>query len=192
MSALTGFNNVLIRFLEKIMKWYPELGDLRLIYRGVETLKKYNPRMVLDQFLFYVGPYYLEIFNKQEQFFTDLNNLMKDPNIQDVIKSESNIDELNPTNNIDKSKNEESNPTNQNGTNQNGTNNNGTNNNGTDNNESIFQRIVVFKDVYERMDEERKAYVWKMFAALLKVGALASNEEAYKVILNYVQEHPEL
>ena len=87
------------------MKWYPELGDLRLIYRGVETLKKYNPRMVLDQFLYYVGPYYLEIFNKQEQFFTDLNNLMKDPNIQDVIKSESNNDETK----IDKSYDDESN-----------------------------------------------------------------------------------
>lgn len=179
MSALTGFNNVLIRFLEKIMKWYPELGDLRLIYRGVETLKKYNPRMVLDQFLYYVGPYYLEIFNKQEQFFTDLNNLMKDPNIQDVIKSESYNDKSNnDETKIDKSYDDESNPT--------------ITNNETNNNESIFQRIVVFKDVYERMDDERKAYVWKMFGALLKVGALASTDEAYKVILNYVQEHPEL
>lgn len=165
MSALTGFNNVLIRFLEKVMKWYPELGDLRLIYRGVETLKKYNPRMVLDQFLFYVGPYYMEIFNKKEEFFTDLKNLMKDPNIQDAMKDPT-------THSNETSQMEQS--------------------DASPENVSIFQRIVVFKEVYEKMDNDRKAYVWKMFGALLKVGALASTNESYKVILDYVQEHPEL
>lgn len=162
MSALAGFNNVLMRFFEKVMKWYPDLSDLRLIYRGIETLKKYNPRMVLDQFLHYIGPYYVEIFNKQEEFFTDLNNIMKDPNVQNAI-----------TNNNDSS-------------------NNSSNNSSSNNSSSVFERMVVFKQVYEQMDNERKTYVWKMFGALLKVGALASNNPDYKVILDYVQAHPEL
>lgn len=80
MSALSGFNNVLIKFLDKILKWYPDLKDIKTIRSGIETLKKYNPRLVLDEFMGYIGKYYIEIFNKKEEFFTELSNLQHDPN----------------------------------------------------------------------------------------------------------------
>lgn len=148
MSALKGFNNVLIKFIDKVLKWYPDLSDLRTIKTGAETIGRYNPRMCLDQFMSYIGPYYVQIFNKQEQFFTDLKNFQNDTNVQ---KLENELG-----------------------------------------GESVMSKMAVFKDIWDEMSDERKAYVWKMFAALLKVGALASNDESYKIILKYVDTNPGL
>lgn len=148
MSALSGFNNVLLKFIEKIVRWYPDLTDMVAIKAGVETLKKYNPRMLLDQFMGYIGPYYIKIFNKDEQFFSDLSNIQMDPNFQAIE---------------DKGWQE-----------------------------SVMVKMSVFKDIWSDMPEDRKKYVWKMFGALLKVGALASNEEEYKIIIKYVDANPQL
>ena len=148
MSALSGFNNVLLKFVEKVVKWYPELNDMKTIKTGIETFKKYNPRLLLDQFMCFIGPYYIQIFNKQEQFFTDLKNLQNDANLKDL---EENIG-----------------------------------------GESIMTKMGVFKDVWDGMPEDRKKYIWKMFSALLKVGALASNNPEYDVILKYVESNPQL
>lgn len=147
MSALSGFNNVLLRFIEKIVKWYPDLKDIKTIRTGVETLKKYNPRLVLDEFMCYIGPYYIQIFNKEEQFFTDLKNLYDDPNLGGLED---------------------------------------------DGKQSVMMKMGVFKDVWDGMEEDRKKYVWKMFGALLKVGALASHDEQYKIIIQYVESNPQL
>lgn len=149
MSALSGFNNVLLVFIEKIVKWYPDLSDLKTIKTGIETLKKYNPRLLLDQFMCYIGPYYIQILNKEEQFFTDLKNLQNDQNIQNLEEELGGGD-------------------------------------------SIMMKMGVFKDVWDSMEDDRKKYIWKMFGALLKVGALASTDEEYKVILKYVESNPQL
>lgn len=145
-NALSGFNNVLLKFFEQIMKWYPELSDIKLIYNATETMKKYTPRLILDQFMYFVGPYYVQIFNREESFFTNLDNIMKDPNVANAIETE----------------------------------------------DSVMQKITVFKEIFETMSDDRKKYMWKMFGALLKVGALASNEAEYKVILTYVEQNPGL
>lgn len=147
MSALSGFNNVLLMFVGKIAKWYPDLKDVKNIRTGVETLKKYNPRLVLDEFMCYIGPYYFQIFNKKEQFFTDLKNLQDDPNLG-VLEDEGK--------------------------------------------QSVMMKMGVFKDVWGGMPEDRKKYVWKMFGALLKVGALASNSDEYNIIIKYVEANPQL
>lgn len=149
-NALSGFNNVLLKFFEQLLKWYPDVSDLKLLYRGMETLKKYNPRMVLDQFMYFAGPYYVQIFNKEESFFLDLNNIMNDPNVAQVIESEG------------------------------------------ESQDSFMQRMVIFKELFSTMTDDRKKYVWKMFGALLKVGALASTLEDYKIIISYVEENPKL
>lgn len=144
MSALSGFNNVLIKFLDKIIKWYPDMKDMSSIRAGIETLKKYNPRLVLDQFMGYIGRYFVQIFNKEESFFTDLRNLKNDPNIAK---------------------------------------------NTTD---SIMLKMGSFKDIWTGIDDTRKIYIWKMFGVLLRVGALASTDPQYKVILEYIQDNPHL
>jgi hypothetical protein len=148
MSALSGFNNVLLKFVKKIVRWYPEQTDLVAIKTGVETFKKYNPRLILDQFMGYIGPYYVKIFNKDEQFFSDLNNMQQDPNFQAIEDQGWQ--------------------------------------------ESVMVKMGVFKDLWHEMPDDRKKYVWKMFGALLKVGALASNEQAYEIILQYVDSNPQL
>lgn len=151
MSALSGFNNVLIKFIDKVSKWYPELKDLQTIKTGIETFKKYNPRLVLDQFMTFVGPYYVQIFNKDENFFTNLKNLEDDPHLQSIQEYNQEYTQ-----------------------------------------ESIMNKLGVFKDVWGGMEEDRKKYVWKMFGALLKVGALASNDQEYKVIIKYIESNPQL
>lgn len=148
MSALSGFNNVLLKFIERICKWYPELSDLNTIKVGVETLKKYNPRLILEQFMGFIGPYYVKILNKDGQFFTDINNISNDPNFKAISEEEGQ--------------------------------------------ESIMSKFGAFKDVWTNMTEDRKIYVWKMFSALLKVGALASTNEEYKIILKYLETNPQL
>lgn len=75
MSALSGFNNVLLRFIDKMGRWYPDLQDMKTIYRAIDTLKKYNPRLVLDQFMGAVSPYYVQVFNKEESFFKRLDEV---------------------------------------------------------------------------------------------------------------------
>ena len=148
MSALSGFNNVLLKFISKVVTWYPDLTDMIAIKAGVETLKKYNPRLVLDQFMDYIGPYYVKIFDKNEVFFTDLNNITQDPNFTSIEDK---------------------------GWQQ-----------------SVMSKMGIFKEIWADMPEDRKTYVWKMFGALLKVGAVASKQEEYKVILTYVAENPQL
>ena len=148
MSALSGFNNVLLKFLDRTIKWYPDLKDMRTIRTGTETLKKYNPRLVLDQFMGYIGRYYIEIFNKKEEFFTELSNLHEDPNISSLDNS--------------------------------------------DQQQSVMLKMGVFKDIWSEMPEDRKQYIWKMFRALLKVGALGSTDPQYDIILKYVETNPQL
>ncbi len=82
MSVLSGFNRVLEQFLTELVQTFPDLTDLRTIKTGVELLKKANPRAVLDQFMLYISPYYIQIYNKKESFFQDMKNIMDHPEMQ--------------------------------------------------------------------------------------------------------------
>ena len=147
MSALSGFNNVLLRTVDRIARWYPDLKDMKTIYRAVDTLKKYNPRLVLDQFMEAVAPYYIQVFHKEETFFKRLDEV--DPALvnNETVEGES---------------------------------------------ETYMDKFLVFRTLWETMPDDRKKYIWKMFIALLKVGAVASNNPAHQQILDYVRDHPEL
>jgi len=91
MSVLGGFNHVLKEFLSDLVDTFPELGDLKVIKTGVDLLQSVNPRAVLDQFMTYAAPYYEGIFNKNEDFFCNLDNLMKHPEMEAKINDEQSI-----------------------------------------------------------------------------------------------------
>jgi hypothetical protein len=85
---LKSFTNLLDEFiedLEMLMPNNPEIGAYKM---AIDSLKKYNPRGLLDQFMSYVGPYYAYIFQKNEAFFLNLDNLKADSNFQQYDESE--------------------------------------------------------------------------------------------------------
>ena len=55
MSALSAFNNQLIRFFEELADTYTEERDIKLALEGLYVAKKINPRLILD--LFYENVY---------------------------------------------------------------------------------------------------------------------------------------
>ena len=55
MSALSAFNNQLIRFFEELAETYTEERDIKLALEGLYGAKKINPRVILD--LFYENVY---------------------------------------------------------------------------------------------------------------------------------------
>ena len=54
MSALSAFNNQLIRFFEELAETYTEERDIKLALEGLNGAKKINPRLILDMFYEYV------------------------------------------------------------------------------------------------------------------------------------------
>ena len=76
-SMLTAFNNIIISFLEDLIETYPEENDFKVFKNGILTLKKYNPRKVLNYFKLYTEQYKEQIVTKDINFFinTDSNKL---------------------------------------------------------------------------------------------------------------------
>lgn len=54
----------------------------------------------------------------------------------------------------------------------------------------LMQKLISFKDKWGTYTEERKARIWKMLKALVKIGALASNDPKDKIILEYIAANP--
>lgn len=50
MSALTAFNNQLIRFFEDLSGTFPEEKDIKMALEALQGAKKINPRLIVDLF----------------------------------------------------------------------------------------------------------------------------------------------
>lgn len=83
-NYLNAFVNLLVNFLEDLSLTFPELTDIRVSKNSIEMLRSINPRKILDGFMFYVAPYYKEIFNRNEDFFINIENIQKDNHFQDL------------------------------------------------------------------------------------------------------------
>lgn len=82
------FNDILNQFfdfLENNFKFYK--SDLILAKSGMEFIRKGNPRLVVEQFMGFVGPYKNEIFKCNEDFFLDFdkNMIQKDLTIDNML-----------------------------------------------------------------------------------------------------------
>lgn len=87
-NLLNAFVNLLCNFLDDLSMTFPELTDVRVFKNSVDMLKGYNPRKIMDSFMYYVAPYYIEIFNKNEDFFVNIENIQKDDHFLELDESE--------------------------------------------------------------------------------------------------------
>lgn len=73
------FNDILDQFFEYLEVNFPLFkSDLILTKTTVDFVRRNNPRLVVEQFIYYIYPYKAEIFNCNEKFFLNFEkNLSK-------------------------------------------------------------------------------------------------------------------
>lgn len=81
---LKSFVNLLDEFLEDLQMLFPDNDDIGAYRFATDSLCKYNPRKVLEGFMYYVAPYYGHIFEENEMFFLDLENIQKDQHFKEL------------------------------------------------------------------------------------------------------------
>ena len=72
------FNDILDQFLDYLddnFKFFK--SDLILIRNTMEFIRRSNPRLVVEQYMSYVGPYKKYIFNCDEGFFINFDTNLK-------------------------------------------------------------------------------------------------------------------
>ena len=89
MSILSGFNNILINFIDDCILVFPEEDDFKVFKRGLNVLIKFNPKKILNIFKQYLVLYRQKIEEKNEDFFLendyDIVKKYNDKEIFDII-----------------------------------------------------------------------------------------------------------
>jgi hypothetical protein len=74
---ITTFNNILEQFFDYMENEFPYFkSDLILTRSIITTVRKSNPRLVVEQFLEYILPYENQIKECDEDFFLNFENNM--------------------------------------------------------------------------------------------------------------------
>lgn len=69
------FNDRLDQFFEYLHIQFPFFNsDIILTQNAISFIRKSNPRLVVEQFLHYVEPYSIQIFDCDEDFFLDFEH----------------------------------------------------------------------------------------------------------------------
>lgn len=91
-KSVKVFCTVLSDFFKDIYASYPE-ASLMMLMKIVDGMILTNPRGVVDNFMYCIGPYVDKIKNKDERFFLDggLNSNVSDTYLLDEIKKIINI-----------------------------------------------------------------------------------------------------
>lgn len=72
------FNDILEQFLEYLeSNFFVFKSDIILIKSTIDFIRRSNPRLVIEQFMSYVGPYEDFIFNCDEEFFLNFDVNLK-------------------------------------------------------------------------------------------------------------------
>jgi hypothetical protein len=80
------FNDVLDQFLDYLENNFSFFkSDIIFIKSTVEFIRKSNPRLVVEQYMDYAGPYKDFIFNCDENFFLNLNLQQSGLNIENQL-----------------------------------------------------------------------------------------------------------
>ena len=89
MSILSGFNNILINFIDDCILVFPEEDDFKVFKRGLNVLIKFNPKKILNIYKQYLVLYRKKIEEKNEEFFLendyDIVKKYNDKEIFDII-----------------------------------------------------------------------------------------------------------
>jgi hypothetical protein len=82
MASHQAFNGMMEEFIEELITTFPEEKALKLYKTQFETLKKANPRKIVDTFMTAISPYSEFITNRDESIFKNNNiEFMKKLNI---------------------------------------------------------------------------------------------------------------
>jgi hypothetical protein len=72
------FNDILDQFLEYLDLNFPMFkSDLFLVKNTIDFVRNSNPRLSIDQYMHFVGPYEKYIFNCDEEFFINFDKNLK-------------------------------------------------------------------------------------------------------------------
>lgn len=78
-SIVSAFNNYLDEFVESVRRVFPDVEDIEVAQKAIQTLRKSNPKMVLLSFKTYLlEPYAKQIEDGDISFFiqNDYSNLV--------------------------------------------------------------------------------------------------------------------
>jgi hypothetical protein len=72
------FNDILDQFLSFLESNFPLFkSDLILTRSTIDFVRRSNPRLVVERFMHIISPFEKEVFDCNEDFFLDLDNLSK-------------------------------------------------------------------------------------------------------------------
>lgn len=81
------FNDILDQFFNYLETNFPLFkSDLLLSKTTVNFVRNNNPRLIVEQFMYYISPYKKEIYNCNENFFLNFE--------KNLVKSELNTDNI--------------------------------------------------------------------------------------------------
>lgn len=85
MASLKTFLGLLDEFVNELIETFPNEKKLKTYQMKLETMKKSNPRMILDKFMETVGPCFQQIVNKDESIILDeKHELVKEMNLKEL------------------------------------------------------------------------------------------------------------
>uniref|UniRef100_A0A6C0F8T4 Uncharacterized protein n=1 Tax=viral metagenome TaxID=1070528 RepID=A0A6C0F8T4_9ZZZZ len=83
MASLQAFTSVMDEFLCEMKNTFPEEKQIKVYYNSFITLKKINPRKILEEFMTNIQPYVSLISSKDEKFFLESDHeLMEKLNVK--------------------------------------------------------------------------------------------------------------
>jgi len=88
MSLVDAFINKLENFLRDLVIRFPNIPDLRTALNSVEVTKSIASKTILEKFMKALSPYYMQIFDKKDSFFFNLD-LNQEIKIQDNSSKEN-------------------------------------------------------------------------------------------------------
>jgi hypothetical protein len=78
------FMNTLDNLVDFLMNTFPMFeADIQIAKQGIRVTRMANPKMVVQEFMEYIGPYAMQIHECDESFFLDKHNL-KNAKIKDI------------------------------------------------------------------------------------------------------------
>ena len=88
MSSVQAFNSVMDEFLNDLKETFPEEKKIAVYYNTFETLKKTNPRKILELFMERAKPYANLITSRDDKLFTENDDIIPDVQLTRLWTSE--------------------------------------------------------------------------------------------------------
>ena len=88
MASVQAFNSVMDEFLSELKETFPEEKKLKVYYNSFLSLKKVNPRKILELFMKNATPHGSLITTRDERLFTENEDIIPDVQLSKLWNSE--------------------------------------------------------------------------------------------------------